>query len=79
MPAHPHRPFVLLYWHDCRRCGHHWLPRIADVRICPACKSARWDQLKGAEPAAAGVADNPEAKLAATVDPVRSVPRRRKT
>ncbi len=27
----------------CLRCGHRWVPRQPDVRICPACKSARWD------------------------------------
>ena len=32
----------------CERCGHIWLPRKTnyDVRICPRCKSARWDQAK---------------------------------
>jgi len=28
----------------CLRCGHNWIPRTSDVRICPKCKSARWDQ-----------------------------------
>ncbi len=28
---------------ECGRCGHRWLPRTADVRICPRCKTARWD------------------------------------
>ena len=28
----------------CRRCGHEWFPRSRDIRICPSCKSARWDQ-----------------------------------
>jgi Zn finger protein HypA/HybF involved in hydrogenase expression len=27
----------------CLRCGHRWVPRQTDVRICPKCKSARWD------------------------------------
>ena len=31
---------------ECKRCGHKWIPRQADVRICPKCKSARWDQTK---------------------------------
>jgi len=30
----------------CKRCGHTWTPRIADVRICPACKSYKWDTPK---------------------------------
>jgi len=78
MAAEPRRPFVLVYWHDCRRCGHHWLPRIADVRICPACKSARWNQLKSAGPIPLGAAENPEAKLGAPIDPPRSVSKRRR-
>lgn len=31
----------------CQRCGHTWPPRKPDVRICPKCKSARWDTPKG--------------------------------
>jgi hypothetical protein len=27
----------------CQRCGHHWVPRQEDVRICAKCKSARFD------------------------------------
>lgn len=27
----------------CLRCAHRWVPRQTDVRICPKCKSARWD------------------------------------
>jgi predicted Zn-ribbon and HTH transcriptional regulator len=30
----------------CKRCGHAWIPRIADVRLCPKCKTARWDEPK---------------------------------
>lgn len=30
----------------CLRCGHEWLPRKIDVRICPRCKSAYWDTPK---------------------------------
>ena len=32
----------------CKRCGNSWYPRlnIEDVRICPFCKSARWDTLR---------------------------------
>jgi uncharacterized OB-fold protein len=32
----------------CKRCGHEWFPRKKDVRICPKCKSARFDQEKTA-------------------------------
>ena len=28
----------------CLRCGHAWFPRSNDVRICPRCKTARWDE-----------------------------------
>lgn len=28
----------------CKACGHRWFPRSFDrPRICPKCKSARWD------------------------------------
>ena len=27
----------------CLRCGYVWTPRQVDVRICPKCKSAKWD------------------------------------
>jgi predicted Zn-ribbon and HTH transcriptional regulator len=30
----------------CKRCGHEWMPRMKDVRICPKCKTARWDQAR---------------------------------
>ena len=30
----------------CKRCGHVWLIRKADTRICPKCKSARWNEAK---------------------------------
>lgn len=33
--------------HLCRRCDYTWWPRKGDVKICPRCKSARWnEQLK---------------------------------
>lgn len=30
---------------ECKKCGHIWLPRegTGRPRICPKCKSARWD------------------------------------
>ena len=28
----------------CKRCGHRWAPRKADVRTCPRCKSPYWDK-----------------------------------
>ena len=27
----------------CKRCGHKWVPRKEEVRICPRCKSQYWD------------------------------------
>jgi len=31
---------------ECKKCGHTWIPRIADVRICPKCKSYRFEEVK---------------------------------
>ena len=31
---------------ECKRCGWKWTPRVSDVRICPHCKSPRWDTPK---------------------------------
>lgn len=28
----------------CLRCGHSWVPRVADTRVCPGCKSPYWDR-----------------------------------
>ena len=30
----------------CKRCGYQWVPRKADVRVCPKCKSPYWDRTK---------------------------------
>ena len=30
----------------CKQCGHEWIPRIEDPRICPKCHSLRWDKEK---------------------------------
>jgi len=30
----------------CKRCGHEWIPKIEDVKQCPKCKSARWNEYK---------------------------------
>ena len=27
----------------CLRCGHQWIPRVADVRLCAVCKSPWWN------------------------------------
>lgn len=28
----------------CLRCGHEWVKRKDDVRVCPKCHSAWWNQ-----------------------------------
>jgi predicted Zn-ribbon and HTH transcriptional regulator len=28
----------------CNKCGHEWVPRIKDVRVCPKCHSVKWDK-----------------------------------
>lgn len=30
----------------CLRCGHEWIPRVEEVRLCPKCKSVYWDREK---------------------------------
>jgi len=27
----------------CEKCGHEWIPRTSDVRLCPKCKTPFWD------------------------------------
>ena len=31
----------------CERCGHEWVPRIPNPRLCAKCKSAYFDVPKG--------------------------------
>ena len=31
---------------ECKRCGHRWIPRKVEIRICPKCKSPYWDKDK---------------------------------
>ncbi len=33
----------------CKRCNYTWVPRKADVRLCPKCRSARFDQAREPE------------------------------
>lgn len=28
---------------ECKQCGHVWVPRKAQVWICPKCKTPKWD------------------------------------
>ena len=30
----------------CKRCGHEWVARKPNVRVCPKCKSPYWDKDK---------------------------------
>jgi Zn finger protein HypA/HybF involved in hydrogenase expression len=30
----------------CEKCGHEWIPRTDDVRMCPKCRTAFWDVKK---------------------------------
>ena len=30
----------------CKRCGHEWTPRKPEVRMCPECRSAYWNESK---------------------------------
>jgi len=32
---------------ECLRCGYSWIPRTAEPRQCPGCKSVRWDTPRG--------------------------------
>jgi len=34
---------------ECKRCGHQWIPRQKEIRICPKCKSPYWDRPKKEE------------------------------
>lgn len=29
---------------QCKRCGHEWIPRQDEVRMCPKCKSIWYDK-----------------------------------
>lgn len=39
-------PRIEIHKLQCKRCGHTWIPRKDDVRICPnpKCHSAYWDK-----------------------------------
>jgi len=34
---------------ECKRCGHKWVPKKEEIRICPKCKSPYWDKEKNAK------------------------------
>lgn len=29
---------------ECKRCGHKWVQRIDNVRVCSKCKSPYWNK-----------------------------------
>lgn len=31
---------------NCKRCGHTWVARTSNIRVCPKCKSPYWDKEK---------------------------------
>ena len=40
---------ITIMGYRCERCGHEWTPRgdgTREPRLCPKCKSVRWDQPK---------------------------------
>ena len=34
---------------ECKRCHHKWLPRKAEVMLCPKCHSPYWNKEKVSE------------------------------
>lgn len=34
----------------CKRCGHHWVPRVSNVRLCPNCFSPYWNRIRTQHP-----------------------------
>lgn len=37
-------PAVTILSLRCTRCGHNWIPRTANPKECPACKSPYWNR-----------------------------------
>jgi len=35
---------IEIYKLECKRCRWKWVPRQADVRLCPHCRSPYWDR-----------------------------------
>lgn len=33
----------LLPKETCKRCGHTWIKRVVNPRVCPKCQSAYWN------------------------------------
>ena len=37
---------MILMQNECKRCGYKWTPRVPDVKMCPKCKSLKWQEDK---------------------------------
>jgi len=31
-----------IFQYVCGKCGHKWVPRMADPAMCPKCKTKKW-------------------------------------
>jgi len=31
---------------ECKKCGHKWVPRRLQIKMCPRCKSIKWQKGK---------------------------------
>jgi uncharacterized protein len=47
-------PIISIPSLKCLRCGYVWRPRQPEVRLCPRCKSVRWDTPKVRRPPRGG-------------------------
>jgi predicted Zn-ribbon and HTH transcriptional regulator len=36
----------------CKKCGWIWIPRKAEIKICPNCKNKHWDKPRKVKPVA---------------------------
>lgn len=37
---------IIIQTVQCLRCGHTWIPRKRDIKVCPKCKSPYWNEPK---------------------------------
>jgi len=40
------KPRTEIRINECKRCGHKWMPRIANPPLCPSCHSPYWSKEK---------------------------------
>lgn len=38
---------------SCQQCGHEWSPSVSAPKVCPRCKSYKWNEPKAEKEAAA--------------------------